>query len=85
MGPRLTLYVPSEAPELALQLQRRRSAELGFEPTLSEVYREALVRGLRDMLQEERSVDDPQQVDIEDVIGGATMPTRSGRPSRSSE
>ena len=67
MGPRLTLYVPRDAPELARRIQRRRTAELGFEPTLADIYRESITRGLRDMLvDEDLPRVDPRQIDIEE-------------------
>ena len=72
MGPRLTLYLPREAPEIAARIQRHRGDELGFEPTLSDIYREALTRGLRDMLPSgDSAIVDGRQLDIEDVTGAA--------------
>lgn len=51
---RLTVFVPEAADELVAEIQKLRVGTTGFEPQAADVWREALHRGLQDMLARER-------------------------------
>lgn len=54
MGRRLCIYLPEEADELVGEVADLRTARVGIEPVTADLWREALMLGLRKMRETEK-------------------------------